>query len=162
MDRRCGAGLQAVIDASMMVQTGAADVVLVVGVESMSNIEYYTNDMRWGARAGSVTLHDRLQRGRERSQPAERFGQISGMPETAENLAREFDVARAEADFFAARSHQRAAAAWADGRFGRRSRPSRSRKRRDCRWSAPGTRVSGKTARPSHWVSCGRYSLTER
>jgi acetyl-CoA C-acetyltransferase len=117
VDRRCGSGLQAVIDASMMVQTGSADVVLVVGVESMSNIEYYTNDMRWGARAGSLTLHDRLQRGRERSQPAERFGQISGMPETAENLAREFDVARAEADLFAARSHQRAAAAWADGRF---------------------------------------------
>jgi acetyl-CoA C-acetyltransferase len=123
VDRRCGSGLQAVIDASMMVQTGAADVVLVVGVESMSNIEYYSNDMRWGARAGTVTLHDRLQRGRERSQPAERFGQISGMPETAENLAREFDVARAEADFFAARSHQRAAAAWADGRFGQEVAP---------------------------------------
>ena len=123
VDRRCGSGLQAVIEASMMVQTGAADVVLVVGVESMSNIEYYSNDMRWGARAGSVTLHDRLQRGRERSQPAERFGQISGMPETAENLAREFDVSRAEADLFAARSHQRAAAAWADGRFGQEVAP---------------------------------------
>jgi acetyl-CoA C-acetyltransferase len=117
VDRRCGSGLQAVIDASMMVQTGSADVVLVVGVESMSNIEYYTNDMRWGARAGSVTLHDRLQRGRERSQPVERFGQISGMPETAENLAREFGLSRAEADSFAARSHQRAAAAWAEGKF---------------------------------------------
>jgi acetyl-CoA C-acetyltransferase len=117
VDRRCGSGLQAVIDAAMMVQTGNADVVLVVGVESMSNIEYYTNDLRWGARAGSVTLHDRLQRGRERSQPAERFGQISGMPETAENLAREYRISRAAADLFAARSHQRAAAAWADGRF---------------------------------------------
>ena len=117
VDRRCGSGLQAVIDASMMVQTGSAEVVLVVGVESMSNIEYYSTDMRWGARAGSVTLHDRLQRGRERSQPVERFGQISGMPETAENLAREFDLSRAEADVFAARSHQRAAAAWAEGKF---------------------------------------------
>jgi acetyl-CoA C-acetyltransferase len=117
VDRRCGSGLQAVIDASMMVQTGSADVVLVVGVESMSNIEYYTNDVRWGTRSGSVTLHDRLQRGRERSQPAERFGQISGMPETAENLAREFEVSRTDADLFAARSHQRAAAAWAEGRF---------------------------------------------
>jgi acetyl-CoA C-acetyltransferase len=123
VDRRCGSGLQAVIDASMMVQTGSADVVVVAGVESMSNIEYYTNDVRWGARTGSVTLHDRLQRGRERSQPAERFGQISGMPETAENLAREFDVSRAEADLFAARSHQRAAAAWADGRFAQEVAP---------------------------------------
>src|ERR1700729_635789 len=58
LDRRCGSGLQAVIDAAMMVQTGAADVVLVVGVESMSNIEYYTTDLRWGSRAGSVTIHD--------------------------------------------------------------------------------------------------------
>lgn len=117
LDRRCGSGLQAVIDAAMMVQTGAADVVLVAGVESMSNIEYYTSDMRWGTRAGSVTLHDRLQRGRERSQPPERFGHISGMPETAENLAREYGITREESDAFALRSHQRAAAAWSDGRF---------------------------------------------
>jgi acetyl-CoA C-acetyltransferase len=117
LDRRCGSGLQAVIDASMMVQTGAADVVLVVGVESMSNIEYYSTDMRWGRRAGSVTLHDRLQRGRERSQPVERFGVISGMPETAENLAREHDISREEADAFSVRSHQRAARAWEQGRF---------------------------------------------
>ena len=117
LDRRCGSGLQAVIDAAMMVQTGAADVVLVAGAESMSNIEYYTTDMRWGARAGSMTLHDRLQRGRERSQPPERFGHISGMPETAENLAREYGITREESDAFAVRSHQRAAAAWADGKF---------------------------------------------
>ena len=46
LDRRCGSGLQAVIDAAMQVQTGAADVVVAAGVESMSNIEYYTTDMR--------------------------------------------------------------------------------------------------------------------
>src|SRR6202043_1680885 len=118
LDRRCGSGLQAVIDAAMMVQTGAADVVLVAGVESMSNIEYYTTDMRWGTRAGSVTLHDRLQRGRERSQPPERFGHISGMPQTAENLAREYGITRGDSDAFAVRSHQRAAAAWRNGKFG--------------------------------------------
>ena len=75
-DRRCGGGLQAVVTAAMMVQTGAADVVLAGGVESMSNIEYYTQDMRWGSRAGNVTFYDRLDRGRERSQPVERFGHI--------------------------------------------------------------------------------------
>jgi acetyl-CoA C-acetyltransferase len=117
VDRRCGSGLQAVVDAAMMVQTGAADVVLVAGVESMSNIEYYSTDMRWGSRSGSVTMHDRLQRGRERSQPVERFGHISGMPETAENLAREHDISRQQSDAFSALSHQRAAAAWAQGRF---------------------------------------------
>jgi acetyl-CoA C-acetyltransferase len=117
LDRRCGGGLQAVITAAMMVQSGAADVVIAGGVESMSNIEYYTTDMRWGARSGSVRLHDRLDRGRERSQPESRFGRISGMIETAENLAREYAITREAADDYAARSQQRAAAAWAAGRF---------------------------------------------
>lgn len=117
LDRRCGGGLQAVVTAAMMVQTGAADVVLAGGVESMSGIEYYTTDLRWGSRAGSVTMHDRLERGRERSQPAARFGPISGMIETAENLAREHAVSREEADAYAARSHARAAAARDRGAF---------------------------------------------
>tara|TARA_Y100001936_G_C16093505_1_gene689051 strand:+ start:3918 stop:5117 length:1200 start_codon:yes stop_codon:yes gene_type:complete len=117
LDRRCGGGLQSVITAAMMVQTGAADVVLAGGVESMSNVEYYTTDMRWGKRAGSVKLHDRLDRGRERSQPVERFGEISGMIETAENLATEYQISREEADEYAMRSQQRAAAAWDNGVF---------------------------------------------
>ena len=119
VDRRCGGGLQAVINAAMMIQTGAADVVIAGGVESMSNVEYYTTDVRWGPRAGSVTLHDRLQRGRERSQPVERFGTISGMIETAENLAKEYTISREESDAFAVRSHKRAAEAWAAGKFTR-------------------------------------------
>jgi acetyl-CoA C-acetyltransferase len=117
LDRRCGGGLQAIVTAAMMVQTGAADVVVAGGVESMSNVEYYTTAMRWGARSGSQFLYDRLDRGRERSQPEWRFGKISGMIETAENLAREFGITRDEADAYAVRSHQRAAAAWDAGRF---------------------------------------------
>lgn len=117
LDRRCGGGVQALATAAMMVQTGAADVVMAGGVESMSNVEYYTTNMRWGKRAGSVTLHDRLDRGRERSQPEDRFGRISGMIETAENLARDYEITREESDRFAARSHQRAAAAQAAGLF---------------------------------------------
>ena len=117
LDRRCGGGVQAVATAAMMVQSGAADVVMAGGIESMSNIEYYTTGMRWGSRSGSVTMHDRLDRGRERSQPESRFGRISGMIETAENLAKEYRISREEADAFSLRSHQRAAAAWASGRF---------------------------------------------
>lgn len=117
VDRRCGGGLQALTTAAMMVQTGAADAVIAGGVESMSNIEYYTTAMRGGARSGNVKLYDRLDRGRERSQPAERFGVISGMIETAENLAREYQITREDSDSWAAQSHQRAAAAWDSGRF---------------------------------------------
>ena len=117
LDRRCGSGLQAVVDAAMMVQTGAADVVVAGGAESMSNVEYYTTDMRSGARAGSVTLHDRLARGRVMSQPISRFGVISGMIETADNLARDYQISREACDEYAAMSHQRATAAWAAGKF---------------------------------------------
>jgi acetyl-CoA C-acetyltransferase len=117
LDRRCGSGLQAIVDAAMLVQTGVADVVIASGVESMSNVEYYTTDMRKGARSGSVTLHDRLTRGRVMSQPISRFGVISGMIETADNLARDYDISREACDAYAARSQQRAAKAWAEGKF---------------------------------------------
>jgi acetyl-CoA C-acetyltransferase len=117
IDRRCGGGLQAIVTAAMMVQTGAADVVLAGGVESMSNIEYYSTSSRWGARSGNVALYDRLDRGRERSQPQWRFGPISGMIETAENLAAQYGIGREAADEFSVRSHRRAAAAWAGGTF---------------------------------------------
>ncbi len=117
MDRRCGSGLQAIVDAAMRIQTGVADVVLAGGVESMSTVEYYSTDMRNGARAGSVTMHDRLSRGRVMSQPIERFGVISGMIETADNLARDYGISREEADAYAVMSHQRATAAWKEGKF---------------------------------------------
>jgi acetyl-CoA C-acetyltransferase len=117
IDRRCGSGLQAVANAAMMIQTGAADVVIAGGAESMSNVEYYTTDMRGGARAGSVTLHDRLERGRVRSQPEARFGVISGMIETADKLATEYQISREAADQYAVQSHQRAQAAWDEGKF---------------------------------------------
>ncbi|CCW18698.1 Acetyl-CoA acetyltransferase [Sphingobium indicum BiD32] len=117
LDRRCGSGLQAVIDAAMMVQTGAADVVIAGGVESMSQVEHYTVKGRKGVRAGSIELHDRLTRGRIMSQPIDRFGVISGMIETAENVAKDFGITREECDEYAAMSHQRATKAWADGKF---------------------------------------------
>lgn len=117
VDRRCGSGLQALADAAMQVQTGVIDCAMVVGVESMSNIEFYSTDMRWGKRLGSVTLHDRLESGRVRSQPASRFGDCSGPIETAENLAKDYAISRQEADAFAYDSHRKAAQAWREGHF---------------------------------------------
>ena len=117
LDRRCGSGLQAIVNAAMMVQTGMSDVVVAGGVESMSNVEHYSTDIRKGVRAGNLTLHDRLTRGRVMSQPVERFGVISGMIETAENLAKDYGISREACDAYAVRSHQNAAAAWANGLF---------------------------------------------
>lgn len=117
VDRRCGSGLQSVVDAAMMVQTGAADVVIAGGVESMSNVEHYTIELRRGVRAGNMTLHDRLTRGRLMSQPIERFGVISGMIETAENLAKDYGISREACDAYAVRSHRNATRAWEQGLF---------------------------------------------
>ncbi|PKB79444.1 MAG: acetyl-CoA acetyltransferase [SAR202 cluster bacterium Io17-Chloro-G9] len=117
LDRRCSSGLQAILNAAMLVQTENADVVIAGGVESMSNAEFYSNESRWGARFGSVTFHDRLARARETISPEERFGVISGMIETAENLAKQYEISREEQDQFSLRSHQRAIAAIEGGKF---------------------------------------------
>jgi acetyl-CoA C-acetyltransferase len=118
LDRRCSSGLQAILNASMLVQTDNADVVIAGGVESMSGAEFYNNESRWGARFGSVTFHDRLARARVTIAPEERFGPIpGGMVETAENLAKQYEIPRQEQDEFALRSHQRAVAARDSGKF---------------------------------------------
>jgi acetyl-CoA C-acetyltransferase len=117
IDRRCGSGLQAVLYAAMQVQTGVSDVVLAGGAESMSNAPFYSTAMRWGVKAGpGVLLHDGLARGRVtaggRNHPVP-----GGMLETAENVRREYRIAREAQDEYAVRSHQRAAAATEAGRF---------------------------------------------
>jgi acetyl-CoA C-acetyltransferase len=117
IDRRCGSGLQAVLYAAMQVQTGASDVVLAGGAESMSNAPFYSTSMRWGAKAGpGVMLHDALARGRVTAGGIN-FPVPGGMLETAENLRREYRIPREEQDEFAVRSHRLAAAAQAEGRF---------------------------------------------
>ncbi|WP_283193445.1 acetyl-CoA C-acetyltransferase [Rhizobium sp. AN80A] len=116
IDRRCGSGLQAVMDAAMRVQTGVCDLVIAGGAESMSRAEYYSEDVRWGARGRDTVLHDRLGRGRVTA-GGERYPVPGGMLETAENLRRQYNVGRDEQDALAVISHQRAMAAIEDGRF---------------------------------------------
>lgn len=115
VDRRCGSGLQAVIDAAMRVQLCVADLVVAGGTESMSSVEHYATGLRWGGHADHV-LADRLARARltagGESHPIE-----GGMLETAENLRREFSISREDQDGLALRSHQRAVAAHREGRF---------------------------------------------
>jgi acetyl-CoA C-acetyltransferase len=117
IDRRCGSGLQAVLYAAMQVRSGVSDVVLAGGAESMSSAPFYSTAMRWGARSGpGVLLHDALARGRVTA-GGTRFPVPGGMVETAENLRREYRIPREEQDELAVRSHRRAAAAQAEGRF---------------------------------------------
>jgi acetyl-CoA C-acetyltransferase len=115
VDRRCGAGLQAVLDAAMRVQTGVADVVIAGGAESMSGVEHYVLGARDGLR-GSSELHDRLARGRVTAGGVH-HPVPGGMVETAENLRAEFSISREDQDAFALASHRRAVAARRAGRF---------------------------------------------
>jgi acetyl-CoA C-acetyltransferase len=117
VDRRCGSGLQAVVQAAAQVATGASDVVLAGGAENMSRAPFYSHDMRWNtASKPALTLHDSLARGRVtaggQSQPVP-----GGMIETAENLRREYGISRLRQDEYALLSQRRAAAAIEAGRF---------------------------------------------
>ncbi|TDB94454.1 acetyl-CoA C-acetyltransferase [Actinomadura sp. 7K534] len=116
LDRRCGSGLQAVLDAAMQVQLGVSDVVIAGGAESMSNAPFYTTQARWGVRGPSLELHDALARGRVTAGGAG-YPVPGGMLETAENLRREYGIGREEQDELAVRSHQRAVAAQQSGVF---------------------------------------------
>ncbi len=116
LDRRCGSGLQAVMLGCMQVQTGAADLVIAGGAESMSQAEFYALGLRWGIKGGGVRLEDRLAR------PRVTAGGIhhpvpGGMIETAENLRREYRIPREEQDELALRSHTLALAAQDAGTF---------------------------------------------
>jgi acetyl-CoA acetyltransferase family protein len=116
LDRRCGSGLQAIMLACMQVQTGVSDVVLAGGAESMSQAEFYAMGMRWGVKGGGVRLEDRLARPRITAGGIHHLV-AGGMIETAENVRREYGIARGEQDELALRSHQRAVAAHGSGTF---------------------------------------------
>ncbi len=130
IDRRCGSGLQAVIEAGMQVQTGAADLVLAGGAESMSQTELYSTALRWGARSGGAMLEDRLVRGRVTAGGAN-YPVPGGMIETAENLRREYSIPRQEQDELALRSHRRAVEAQSRGDFAQEIVPVEVRDRKN-------------------------------
>ncbi|MEB8340726.1 acetyl-CoA C-acetyltransferase [Streptomyces endophyticus] len=114
LDRRCGSGLQAVLYAAQQVQTGAHEVVVAGGTESMSNAAFYSTEMRWGAKGAAVQLHDGLARARSTA-GGRHYPVPGGMLETAENLRREYAIGREEQDRLALASHQRAVRAQGDG-----------------------------------------------
>jgi acetyl-CoA C-acetyltransferase len=114
VDRRCGSGLQAVIQACLQVGNGDHDLVIAGGCESMSNVAFYSTDMRWGGARGGVRVHDGLARGRSTAGGRD-YPVPGGMLETAENLRRQYGISRLEQDELAVRSHQRAVAAQKDG-----------------------------------------------
>ena len=116
IDRRCGSGLQAVINAVMQVATGANDVVIAGVAESMSNAPFFSIDMRWNIKGDGLMLHDGLSRGRYTA-GGKNHPVPGGMIETAENLRRDYQITRDAQDQFAYNSHMKAAAAQKSGKF---------------------------------------------
>ncbi len=112
VNQACGSGLQAIILAAQQIMLGRAEVVLAGGTESMSRVPYFAEGARWGMRMGNTELVDGMYR--------DGFNDpLSGlvMGETAENLARQYEISRDEQDEYALRSQQRAQAAIESGRF---------------------------------------------
>jgi len=114
IDRRCGSGLQAVIQASLQVANRDNELIVAGGTESMSNASFYSMDMRWGGTRGGITVHDSLVRARSTA-GGRHYPVPGGMLETAENLRRQYGISRAEQDELAVTSHQRAVAAQKNG-----------------------------------------------
>ena len=111
VNRLCGSGMQAIVSASQAIMLGDCDVAVAGGAESMSRAPYWLPGMRWGQRMGDGTALDPM------------VGALSDpfdachMGVTAENVAADFNVSRADQDELAAESHRRAAAATAAGYF---------------------------------------------
>jgi acetyl-CoA C-acetyltransferase len=112
INQACGSGLKAIILAAQEIMLGRARAVLAGGVESMSRVPYFAEGARWGMRMGNMELVDGMHRDGF-------LDPLSGllMGATAENLARQYEISRAEQDEYALRSQQRAAAAIDGGRF---------------------------------------------
>lgn len=102
VNRLCGSGLEAVAQAAREIATGESAAVLAGGVEMMSQAPFLADGMRWGSKLGSRTLRDALLEGLTDS-----FVDLP-MGMTAEKLAREYQISRAEQDKWAAVSQTRA------------------------------------------------------
>jgi acetyl-CoA C-acetyltransferase len=112
VNQACGSGLKAIILAAQEIIMERANIVLAGGTESMSRVPYFAEGARWGMRMGNVKLTDGMYQ--------DGFNDpLSGlvMGETAENLARQFEISRDEQDQYALRSQQRAESAASSGRF---------------------------------------------
>src|SRR2546426_12152634 len=112
VNQACGSGLRGIILAAEKIMLGRARIILAGGTESMSRVPYLAEGARWGMRMGNVELVDGMYR--------DGFNDpLSGlvMGETAENLARQYEISRDEQDEYALRSQQRAQAAIESGRF---------------------------------------------
>ena len=109
--RGCGSGMQALVDVTRSIRLGDSTIAIAGGVENMSAIPYYCDDMRWGRSMRACEFKDGLTD--ILTDPYN--GLIMGM--TAENIAERFGISREDQDAYALLSQQKAMAAIKEGKF---------------------------------------------
>lgn len=114
--RQCASGMQSITNAMQQIQTGYSDVVLAGGVESMSTAPFYIRNARFGVGNGNTTFIDPNIESQPKSQPNDIYG-VFNMIQTADNVAKQYDVSREDQDIFALASQRKAVAAIDGGKF---------------------------------------------
>lgn len=116
INRLCGSGMNALIDAARAIRTGEAELMIAGGVESMSRAPFVMPkaDTAFSRKA---EIHDTTIGWRFVNPVMKRQYGVDSMPETAENVAEDFRISRADQDAFAARSQEKAMAAQENGRL---------------------------------------------
>lgn len=114
--RQCASAMSAVVTGVQSIQVGDNDVVIAGGTESMSSANFYLRNPRFGLGTGNVTLFDAVTEGQFQAQPQETYG-IFNMGVTADNVAKNMNIAREDLDIFALKSQEKAAAAIEAGKF---------------------------------------------
>jgi acetyl-CoA C-acetyltransferase len=112
INKVCLSGLNAIALADQLIRAGEVDVVVAGGMESMSLAPYLVPSARFGARLGNAAMVDSMVHDGLWSTFLE-----AHMGESSDDVNRELEIGREEQDQWAARSHARAAAAWAEGRL---------------------------------------------
>ncbi len=122
INRLCGSGMDAVIQAARAIKAGEADLMIAGGVDSMSRAPFVMPKAET-AFSRSNTVYDTTIGWRFVNPVMEAQYGVESMPETAENVAEDFSISRADQDAFALRSQQKAAAAQANGRLAQEITP---------------------------------------
>jgi len=116
MNRLCGSGMDAVITAARAIKSGEADLIIAGGVESMSRAPFVMPKAT-AAFSRANEVHDTTIGWRFVNPAMKAAYGVDSMPETAENVADDYDINRADQDAFALRSQEKAAVAMSNGRL---------------------------------------------
>lgn len=112
VNKVCASGMKAIAQGAQAILLGDADIVVAGGMESMSNVPYYSPNMRWGNKYGNVQLVDGL----AKDGLTDVYHNYA-MGNSAELCAKECNISRADQDAFAIESYQRSQTAWNNGWF---------------------------------------------